>query len=144
MNLEIELLKKDIQYLKNELAILKQHIVCKDLRKYFKITFTTTGEKSLEIEPILYELHSKIPLDNISCQIEQYEDTTYYTTLIPNLKLYNIHVTLFIITKNTILPLLIEQQLNIFPGIKKYTYYTNEDEFFAETSKYKLKNYVYQ
>ena len=49
MNLELDLIKKDIQTLKTEVSLLKDYITAKDTRKYFKINFSYTDDKEFKI-----------------------------------------------------------------------------------------------
>lgn len=141
MNLEIEVLKKEIQILKHEVALLKEYITAKDTRKYFKIHFSYTDDKEFKAEPFILEFSSKLALEHASLHSTSKEDTTYYTSLMPELKVYHNDITLFIITKDAILPQIFEKSLESFPGKPYYQCYTNVEEFYKETSKYCLQTY---
>jgi hypothetical protein len=141
MNLELDLIRKEIQILKQEVSLLKEYISAKDTRKYFKITFSYTDDTEFKAEPFILDFSSKLSLEHASLTALSKEDTTYYTSLIPDLKVYHNDITLFIITKEPILPQFFENSLKCFPGKSSYLSYTNIEDFYKETSKYNLQSY---
>jgi len=141
MNLELDLIKKDIQNLKNEISLLKNYITTKDTRKYFKINFTYTDDKQFKPEPFILEFSSKLSLEHASLTFISKEDTTYYTSLMPELKVYHNDITLFIITKDAILPQVLEKNLESFPGKTHYQCFLDINDFYKETSNYNLQTY---
>lgn len=141
MNLELEVIKKDILTIKQELNLLKEYITAKDTRKYFKIHFTYTDDKEFKAEPFILEFSSKLALEHASLSSISKQDNTYYTSLMPEFKVFHNDITLFIITKDAILPQTFEKSLESFPGKSDYQCYTNVDDFYKETSKYSLQTY---
>lgn len=141
MNLELDLIKKEIQTLKTEVSLLKEYITSKDTRKYFKINFSYTDDKEFKPELFILDFSSKLSLDHASLTSISKEDTTYYTSLMPDLKVYHNDITLFIITKDAILPQVFEKNLESFPGKTFYQCFLDINEFYKETSKYNLQTY---
>jgi len=141
MNLDIELLKKEIKTIKQDISFLKDYITSKDSRKYFKIHFIYTDDKDFKAEPFILDFSSKLSLSHASLYFVSKQDTTYYTKLMPELNIFHNEVYLFIITKEPILPILLDTHISLFPGKTTYSSYLDSDDFYKETSKYSLESY---
>lgn len=135
MNIEIENIKKIIDVMRKDIDFLKNSIINKDTRQHFEINLSYTDNKIFDKDLFTRLLVSRIPIDKISFKTSYSIDSKYLSNLFPDLKMYNNNITIFIITKNAILP---ESFKNNISKIINHEFivknYKNSDDFNERTS----------
>jgi hypothetical protein len=129
MNLELDILKKDVAFLKKEFAILKEQLYHQESRNYFKVQWTNEQQESLDIVSLLTSLKQTIPCNLIRYTIEQTEDTHFQSSLFPDLKNYKIHLYIYFSTSTKQLPSHIEAYFTKFNGQVQIYSYMQQAEF---------------
>ena len=116
MNLELDILKKDVAFLKKEIAFLKEHLLHQESRNYFKEQWTSEQQEPLDIMAWLESFKQTIPCHLIRYTFKQTEDTHFQSSLFPDLKNYKIHLCIYFSTSTKQLPSQIEAYFTTMNG----------------------------
>ena len=96
MNLEMEFIKKEIQSLKETIQLLREEI--ENEKKYigFKLIYKLTKNTSTyNIREIIHDMMDPTKY-TISYNITSQEDITYRSALLPDLRIFHIHLSIYI------------------------------------------------
>jgi hypothetical protein len=122
MEIELENMKKTIAIMRKEIDFIKQSLFTGDTRRHFEINLSYTDNTIFDKDTFVRLLISRIPLEHISFSSSYTIDCKYFSNLFPDLKMYNNKITIFIITKNALLPETFKSNLS---KVLKYEYNLN-------------------
>lgn len=135
MNLELDILKKDVSFLKKEVALLKEHIHTQDSRNYFKVQWTFEQQQSFDLIQWLTSFKQHYSCTYMGYVFEQIEDNHYESSLFPDLKNYKIHLCIYFSTSTKQLPNQIESYFTSLNGYAKIYSYIKQEEFDEKCSR---------
>lgn len=135
MNLELDILKKDIVNLKKEITILKDHLLSQDSRKYFKVQLMFEQQQLFDIITWLNTFKQQVSCDYIGYIIDQREDSRFQSSLFPDLKNYKIQLCIYLSTTSKHLPNQIESYFTIISGQVHLDSYIKQEEFDEQCSR---------
>ena len=135
MNLELDILKKEITTLKKEVALLKEHLLLQDSRNYFKVQITFEQQTIFDVEAWLKTFNQMFPCNYIGYIFDQIEDTHFQSSLFPDLKNYKIHFCIYFSTSSKHLPSQIEPYFTTMDGQVQMDSYIKQEEFEEKCSK---------
>lgn len=129
MNLELDILKKDIATLKQEINLLKEHLLYQDSRKYFKVQVLFEQPQHFDIDTWLNTFKLQLSCDYIGYIFDQREDSHFHSTLFPDLKNYKIQMCIYFSTISKHLPDQIENYFKSINGQLQIDSYIKQEEF---------------
>ena len=135
MNLELDILKKEIANLKKEMASIKEHIYAQDSRSYFKIQWTFEQPTTFDTDTWLLSFQKMLPCTFIGYTIDQQEDTHFQSSLFPDLKNYKIHLCIYLSTSSKHLPNELEKYFTTMNGHLQIDSYIKQEEFEEKCSR---------
>lgn len=135
MNLELDILKKEIANLKKEMASIKEHIYAQDSRNYFKVQWTFEHQQPFDMDAWLLSFRKMLPCTFIGYTIDQQEDIHFQSSLFPDLKNYKTHVCIYFSTSSKHLPNELEKYFTTTNGYLQVDSYMKQEEFEEKCSK---------
>lgn len=139
MNLELDILKKDIATLKQEINLLKEHLLSQDSRKYFKTQIIFEQQQPFDIDTWLNTFKKQLSCDYIGYIFDQREDSHFQSTLFPDLKNYKIQMCVYFSTTSKHLPKQIESYFKSINGQMQLDSYIKQEEFDEKCSRVSMQ-----
>ena len=127
MNLEVELLKKDIQNLKTEMQALRYHILSEQMFFYYKITILVIHDSPFHVQNFIKTIKETFKDSTLHYKYTLSEDMTFYTPLLPDLHVFHTNVSIYLHLNKPQLPQYIKDRieypskLHEFKKIETYT-----------------------
>lgn len=114
MNLEVELLKKELQTLRNEMEAMRQEWENSKKHRFYRITYSFRSETHLDAKTFLMKWKECYPTATIHYHYSSYEDPMYQNDTL-KIHVYKNDIHLYIELTEPELPETMEMCLSIQP-----------------------------
>lgn len=135
MNLELDILKKDVAFLKKEINSLKEQIIYQEGRNFFKVQLIFEQQEQFNVSSWLKSFKNVFLCTALYYTFNQYEDTHFKSSLFPELKNYKIDLCIYFSVSSKQLPKQIETYFTSINGQVKIYSYMQQTDFDEKCSK---------